>query len=688
MKKRYLFSVYLVLISAVILSPAAQKKNLPKDLAPQYRTWLEEEVVYIITPKEKEVFLQLESDREREIFVQAFWKQRDPNPTTPQNEFKEEHYKRINYANNWFGKESPVPGWRSAMGRIYITLGPPQSIDRFENLTEVYPVVIWFYNGMGEYGLPDSFNVVFFKKDVSTEFELYTPIKYGPQQLLIHYQGDQAKYENAYNKLLEIQPEIAAVSLSLIPSEAVMGSTLSIASEILIGSKIPAAPYQKVKDAYAEKLLAYKDIVEVDYTANYIDNDALVRVAADSSGVYFVHYCLEPKRLTFEQLSGKFFSNLEVNGKISDTKGDVIYQFDRTLPIELNKDQIDKIKAKLFSYQDMFPLIPGHYKFDLLLKNTVSKEFTSAEAEITIPEAASFVMSPLILANRMDLESQYRGKSKPFLLGGVQYTPSPRNDFSTQDNLYLYFQISGLPQALKETAKVEYAILKETERVLSVTRVLQDYPDPANISETFSLASLPPAYYTISVSLLGVDGRPILSEQSNFSVSASPYLPRPWVLSVPRPGSGDPSYLNILGNQFLMKKDTVQARALLEESYQKNPASPKFALDYCRVLFVAKEYRAVARVAAPFIKEQKRPEFLELVGQSSQALGELAEAIAYYKAYLAHYGTNILILNAIGQCYLQSGNTQEALVAWEKSLEINPNQEDLKEQVKSLKEKK
>jgi len=150
----------------------AQQKKSPKDLPPNHRKWLEEEVVYIITPKEKDVFLQLETDRERETFITAFWKQRDPDPLTPENEFKVEHYKRIAYANQYLGREGPGAGWRSDMGRFYIILGMPQQIERYENLSEIYPVVIWFYDGMAKYGIPNSFYLMFFKPSGTGEFEL------------------------------------------------------------------------------------------------------------------------------------------------------------------------------------------------------------------------------------------------------------------------------------------------------------------------------------------------------------------------------------------------------------------------------------------------------------------------------------------------------------------------------------
>jgi GWxTD domain-containing protein len=94
---------------------------------------------------EKEVFLQLETDLERNTFISAFWKQRNPNPNLPENEFKKEHYRRIVYAHNWFGRDTPGPGWRTDLGRIYITLGEPKSIERSESFNELQPTIIWFF---------------------------------------------------------------------------------------------------------------------------------------------------------------------------------------------------------------------------------------------------------------------------------------------------------------------------------------------------------------------------------------------------------------------------------------------------------------------------------------------------------------------------------------------------------------
>lgn len=674
----------------MILDPSlfSQTKLRPKDLHPAFRKWLEEEVVYIITPREKEVFLMLETDRERRIFIEAFWKQRDPVPETPTNEFKEEHERRIKYANQWLGKDSPGPGWRSDMGRIYIILGEPKSVERYENVPNVHPVIVWNYTGMSQYGLPNNFNVAFFKRHGMGEYELYTPVKFGPQALMPLYDGDHTDYMNAYYRLMNIEPGVAGISLSLIPGESHELLTPSLASEILIGQQIPSAPHEIVKDSYAEKLLKYKDIVEVEYTANYIESESLVKAIQDRSGIFFVHYLVEPQKLTFVQYENRFSANLEVNGSVTDMSGNMVYQFERKIPIEFNKTQIASIQKKLFSYQDMFPLVAGNYRLDLLWKNTVSKEFTSLETAITIPPSPGLRLGPLILANRLDNASQYRGKNKPFVIGDRQLLPSPRNDFSKADTLYLYTQIQGLTNDLKQTGSLRYSISNDQGVLFSSDKTLKEYQDPANIIEEFPLKDLPANYYQIKVTLLSSEKEELQSEQSPFYVSPVEFLPRPWLISMPMPPSSDPSITNTLGNQFLNKKDMSQALALLEKAYQTKPLDVDFSLDLCRALYETKEYQRIKKIAQPFLDDERKYPFLQIMGESSQALGELSDAINYFKEHLAYYGTDLRALNAIGECYLQLGNTEEALIAWERSLELNPAQEELKKKVQALKEKK
>ena len=684
-KRTILLAVLCVVFFVSGLPLPGQPVKSVKDLPGKYKKWIEEEVVYIITPKEKEVFLRLENDRERELFIEAFWKQRDPNPNTPENEFKKEHFRRISYANQWLGRDTPGAGWRTPMGRIYIILGEPNSIDKFESLPEIYPTIIWFYEGKAEYGLPNAFNVVFFKREGSGgDWTLYSPIKYGPEALLIHYKGDMTDHLAAYEELWQIEPVIASISLSLIPGESQATVSPSIASEVLIQAKIPSAPREKVKDAYAEKFYKYKDSVGVEYTANYIDNDFAVHVIRDRSGMSFVHFLIEPKKLSLEQDKNRFYTTLQVSAIVSDLKGIPVYQYGKDIPIELSEDQVTRIKDKLFSFQDLFPLIEGTYKLNLLLKNMISKEFTSAETQIIVPPASSLEISPLVLANRINENSEYKGKNKPYLVQEVQLTPSPRNDFASKDTLYLFFQVQGLTDEMKAGGRFQFTITDEQKTVTTADKEVRTYPKAPDFFESIPLAQLPPSLYKIKVALLDPNGQEALSREAEFFVSLAPALPRPFILSLPLPPSDDPMYDNIIGNQYLNRKDFREAGPRLEKAYRSNPASLSFALDYGKWLYATGDHASVRRIGDPFLKLQKY-EFAGLLGQSAQAMGDYEAAVAYYLDYLGHFGTNINVMNSMGECYLKLGRNEDALKIWEKSLELSPNQDRIRKQVEAMK---
>ncbi|MBC7364034.1 MAG: GWxTD domain-containing protein [Candidatus Aminicenantes bacterium] len=664
-------------------------KELIKKLPEKYRQWLEEEVVYIISQKEKEVFLSLENDRQRDMFIEAFWKQRDPNPNTPENEFKEEHYRRIKYANQHFGKESPEPGWKTDMGRIYIILGEPKYTEKYENLYDLYPTIIWFYEGMAEYGLPNAFNVVFYKPDSTNEYKLYSPIKDGPQKLMPHYSGDMTDYAQAFKALAQIEPNVADVSLSLIEGEPVYDLKPTISSDVLLNQKIPNAPVYKVKDTYAEKLLKFKDIIEVEYSANYIDNDALVSVYQSPSGIYYVHYLIEPKKLSLERNGTNFQTTFVVNGIVTDFNTNrQVYQFDRRIPLNLRREQVDLIKDRLMSFQDVFPIIPGHYRVSILLKNFVSKEFTSFETTLNIPEKG-LQMSPIGLANRVTRSSKYRGLNKAFLLNDWQFVISPRNDFVAGDNLYVFFQIWDLPQNLKLNGVLNYEISKENgEIVKSFARKISDYQDQRVFYEQISLENWEPANYQLKVSLTDGVGNVVAAQKANFFISHLGTLSRSWVMTQPLDGDASASVQHALGLQYWNTGAYEKAEKLLESAFRKESDNAFYALDYCRLLLKNNKLSEVLQIAGPFIEKQQNYDFLEPAGEALEGLGRYEEAIAYYKKYLNHFGTNIKILNAIGECYLKLGNTEEALYAWERSLQLEPNQEKIREKVKSLKDKK
>ena len=690
MKGKFPAFLWFVLFSFLVLTTSASLwgQKSPKELPERYKKWLEEEVVYIITPTERKVFLMLENDREREIFIEAFWKHRDPTPETPENEFKLEHYRRISYANKWFGRGTPTAGWRTDMGKIYIILGEPKTIDRYENMTEVYPTIVWFYQGMGEYGLPEAFNVVFLKKYGAGDYETYSPLKDGPQKLLVHYFGDPQDYLSAFQQLRQIQPQLARVSLSLIPTEPLPSLSPSPVSEILL-SNINVKPQKSVKDQYAEKLLKYKDIIEVEYSANYIGNDHLVSVIQEESGMCFVHYFIQPDKLSVNFFENKYYTTLEISVNITDQEEKTIYQYNKSIPIEFDEDQLKKIQSRPFRLQDVFPLVDGNYKFNLLLKNRVSKEFTSFEKDLFVSSSQQAEeMAFLLLAPSVKNVSSGEPK-KSFMVDDIQLYPSARNEYSIHDRLYVFFQAPVLEDEVFETGRLEFVFYKGDQEFLKREKEIKAYPKKGQFLEEFSLENFPPAYYRVEVNIFTKENKSILFQQAMFSVSLAESIPRPFVHSELAPSSLDPLTDYILGGQYFNQGNYEKAEYFLGKAYQKKPDSLQFAEGFGRVLFFREKFEEVKNILSPFLESpQKDHRFLRLLGQSCQKLSQFAEAIDYYKQYLAHYGTNLEILNAIGYCYLSLGNKKEALEAWEKSLEIDPNQEQIKKIVASIKGEK
>ncbi|MEE9500701.1 MAG: GWxTD domain-containing protein [Candidatus Aminicenantaceae bacterium] len=684
---RRFFLVFLLFAFAIPhLCWSSQTKIKPEELPPIFKKWLEEEVVYIISSKEKDVFLQLETDRERKIFIDAFWRIRDPNPSTPENEFKTEHYSRIAYANKMFGRDTPAIGWRTEMGRIYIILGEPNSIEKYENETEVRPTIIWFYQGKIELGLPNSFNVVFFRQEEFSDWEIYSPIVHGPYKLLRFFSNDRINIEAAYKQLYQFNPSVAKVSMSLIPHDQTSLTSPSMASDILI-SRIFETP-KKVEDEYAEKLLKYKDIIEVEYTANYIGNDSFVQTIQDEQGMFFVHYLIEPKRLSLELYEGSYHTTLEISGQVTDLEGKTIFQFDKSLPLQFNRNQFDQIKSKLFSYQNAFPLVEGTYKFLLLMKNKVSREFTSFEKQLLIPSTAKFQMSPLLLAHSKK-QSPYVGQIKPFKVQDQQVYISPKKDFSKEENLHVYFELYGVPEGIRTDGKVKVTISKSDEVIQEQVREGTQWPQYDKFLISFPLTDMSPANYGIRVSVQNRDGKEVLFEQEFFYISHRLSLPRPFISTELLAPADNAVYDYILGGQHFNKGQIQTAKTLLERAYRKEPNNFKYALGFAQVLFQLQRHQEVLDILTPFVQgTEPQHAAYSLLGKSFQTLGQYPQAIESFQAYLSHFGTNLRVLNDLGECHFQLGNREDALVAWKKSLELDPNQKEIQEKVNTLEGKK
>jgi len=687
--------VFLFLAAAVCLPLFPNQKKSETRLPEQYRLWLEEDVGYIITAKEREVFQKLETDKERDIFVEAFWKHRDPTPGTPQNELKDEHYKRLKYANEYFSRGTPRPGWMTDQGRIYIILGPPRNIEDYDTINGVYPVKIWSYDGDPAYGLPTGFNIIFFKKHGTGDYVLYSPVDDGPESLIAdwgtglteEYSRDTARTQDALKQLAQLAPNLAYQTLSLIPGERPASGSVSLASTRLLGN-VFSYPQKKVEDTYAEALLKYKDVIEVDYSANYIASDSTLYVIQDDAGHFMVHYSIEPKKISVDSYGDTFSANYELDGRVSDAGGNTVFQYVKEFPLSFSGRELQDLGAKSLAIQDLFPLVPGSYRFDLLLKNTVSKEFTTFEGTVAIPEAGALpVLTPLVLGYRLDKGAPSPGESIPFRTKGGQLLTPARKTFAQKENLVVFFQIPGLSPELRSSGRLKFDIFRKEAPFSSQTKRIADYPQAPDFLESFALREFPPDYYTIRVAVLDAGGAESMARDENFEIAAVPEISRPLVVSKVMPAAGAEEYDYEMGLQLFNLKKTKEARALLEKAYTKNSSELRYALGLSQTLFVEGQYQGIMDILGPWRGERATDLVLYFLGKSAHSLGRLDEAVADYMEYLSRFGLNLELLNLLGTAHYQKGNFAEALRAWKKSLETNPGQENIKKLVQSIEEK-
>ncbi len=409
--------------------------------------------LYIILDRERDVFLSLETIEERRHFIEAFWKKRDPNPATPENEFRVEHYRRIDYANQFLGRETYLPGWKTDRGRMYIILGEPIEIQRFDDYGDILPAHLWFYQGDPSKGLPSFFYLMFYKRNDVGEYRLYRPVVDGPNELVRGFAGQGAQATQALPVLRDVSQELARASLSLDPSEPPDFETArpSLGSEAML-ARIYDSPKRAIRTDYADAWLEYGDRVSAEYSFNFVPSRSFFAVLNGPDATPFVHYSVEidPRNFSMEadEDQTKIYTTLDVSVEARDKEGDLVLANQREAYIELTPGQLEQVKASPFAYQADFPLLPGEYKLSVILRNRVLAQYTVAERDIvvrSIPTAAPAI-SDIVLGYSVET---MRGATasgqelRAFQIGDARVHPAADGAFALGETVHLFLQVQG-----------------------------------------------------------------------------------------------------------------------------------------------------------------------------------------------------------------------------------------------------
>src|SRR3984957_4929892 len=336
-------------------------RQLLKELDSQYKKWLDEDVVYIISPEERNAFLHLQTNEEREQFIEAFWQRRNPDPDSPENTFKEEHYRRIAYANEHFA--SGVPGWKTDRGRIYIAWGPPDErdehtsgeqydrpMDQGGGTTTTYAYETWRYRYAE--GLGENFEMEFVDPTGTGEFHLTMDPSEKDALLNVPGAGLTMPEEMglADKSMRFSNPD--GTHLATTGEGVNQGSELNEFTRLENYAKAFTPPPVKFKDLEADVTWRLvRDQLKYDYRYDFY------RITSDTVLVP-ITVQVPTRQLTFKEANGVDTATLNIFARVTSLSGRVIQTFEDTLVDDQVAAGLQKSLGTAQIYQKQVPLSP------------------------------------------------------------------------------------------------------------------------------------------------------------------------------------------------------------------------------------------------------------------------------------------------------------------------------------------
>jgi GWxTD domain-containing protein len=694
MRRPALLAVALALALAGAGPAHAGQKAREKDLPPQYQDWLKL-TAYFIQPVERDVFLQLTTDRDRDLFIEMFWNQRDPTPGTPTNEYRDEMMERFKYVNRMFGRSSVREGWRTDMGRFYMILGPPISIERFETSSFIIPCQAWTYYGDPAKSLPTLFVLLFIQKSGVGDYKLYDPLIDGPSSLLVNKRElDYLTDEELYEKIKELAPTLADLSITMVPGEITYDYMPSPRYNIILAD-ILESPKQDIRPTYATHFLEYRGMVSTEYLTNYIEANASTALILDpQTGLRFLHFSVVPSKVSFDLYEPKnqHFCNFQatVSLRVAD---EIVFQYTKDFAIYIPDSGIERVRANGLAIEDSFPVAPGKFKLAVLLTNSVGKEFCVTERNIEVPPnpAGPRIGGPYL---GYKLETFRRDIHIPFKVGDQKIVVEPNRTFSASDEIVIFTNIEDPSDDLRNGGEVRIVVRSLTpERPFERPMVVKLSGSPPGrvvpIVQTLIARELGPDYYEVIVSLLGPDGRVVDEAKDNFVVSPASVIGHPIANAKGFSLANQYFYIYMLAQQEEKLDHAEAAGALFAKAHNLNPGYLDGLLMYVRFLVKTKDFeRALALAEGLRADDRKRFDYHVVRGQALAGKELYADAITSLLQANAIYNSDIQVLNALGLCYHRNGQRDQALDVLNKSLGLNPQQDNIKRLVAEIEKRK
>jgi len=698
MKKQFIIAFLIIFLAQTglftkqdkVKISGKEKRKIYKQLSHRHKRWLNM-VQYISTAEERDVFYLLTNERDRDLFIKSFWTQRDPTPGTPENEYQTEIQDRFRHVSREFKKGSSKPGWMTDMGKFYMILGKPSSIDRYDSKPGLYPAQVWYYYGDKRLRLPTFFNITFYKPRNTTEWKLYNPSQQGPQELLIQWDpvdisGDASQY---VQKIRELAPGLAEPSISMIPNESDAGLSASLRSNIIL-TNIYDSPKRQINASYATNFLDYKGFVDVDSSVNYIDNSNKVMLQRYKRfGYNFVNISIKPKTISlgYVETSEQYFYNFKLT--VSLKKGeDFIYQYTKNFDFYIPYKDVQSVK-KGVEIHDSFPVAPGEYKLLVYVQNTVGKQFTYFDQDLSVP---GFDSEPFMTDTLLGYKAEPQSPNFffPYNINGSKLYFTTDKSFKLKTNPIFFVGAYNISREMWEKGYLEILVtgLNERKKFKQSRKIMlnsQPFHPNLNISGRVADQGLYSDYYIISVKLVDHKKKIIDTNTDRFTISPMATMNYPNE-TFKKSRIENTYYFNyVLGIQYENLGMINQSLGEYEKCIASNPDFMEGHIRYLRLLNKAKEYTQVlVKVEKIKDSEKYRFDYHFIKGSSYYGMKDYENALTELLAANKIYDSDLRVLNLLGFTLFNIQEYREALKTFNASLQLDGNQPMIKRVVTEI----
>jgi GWxTD domain-containing protein len=511
---------------------ARKRKALEKELAGPWKKWMNEDVTYIITDEEKQAFKRLATDEERQQFVEQFWLRRDPTPDTEENEYKEEHYRRIEYANDHYA--SGIPGWKTDRGMIYIKYGPADEVESHPSggsyqrpyeegggQTSTYPFEDWRYRYIEGVGT----NVIIEFVDTTMTGEYKISLDPAEKDALLYVPGA--------GLTLAEQMGMADKTQRFSRTD---GTHLGTGNQPLPESMNEFTRLERYANLMKAPAIKFKDLDAV-VTSNIRYNTLPMQVRTDfirvTDATVYANITIQFKNSDLNYATKDQISKATVNlyGRITTLTRRSVNWFEETVSSQIPAEMLQQAMSGSQIYSKRIPLAPGTYRLNVVAKDTVGNTMNTYETALVVPhyEEDQLAASSVILADQLDRVPTNSIGAGQFVIRSSKVRPRMGDVFKQSETMGIYteFYNLGMDQKTKKPqGTIEYEVVNNADNkiVLSQTEDLTSFQNASGflltVEKKLPLKTLPPGRYTLKLKVDDKLKNQSLTPSAQFTVTS------------------------------------------------------------------------------------------------------------------------------------------------------------------------